>query len=263
MTLIRLTRASDGSEVWINPIRIVSVAKAVKDDTTMIDTQCEDGSMYRVAEPINEVVRLVFGDLENPMPVKSLVWAEHPEAMIYRKIGSLEAERDSARRTASISKCETDRLRNKVESLEAEMKKWVEIANRYASGKGGPRLIIDSSDLEDFLQSERETNEHIDSQLKAWEAAANTRSSVKISSPDDLGKCIAELESQLKAWQEAASVDLVENPDEPPTPCQTPEQLVEQLRSLYRWATRAEKDASELRKSISAIIDVITKIPPF
>lgn len=161
------------------------------------------------------------------------------------------------------------------------------------------------------------------SQLKAWEDAANIRSSVKISSPDDLGKRIAELEakikeweqaafpfdicnieqfypkgvspdalksmiqkiwrrvqgyqsesmslakrvdlaeSQLKAWQEAASVDLVENPDEPPTPCKTPEQLIERLRHLYRWATRAEKDASELRKPMNEIIEIATKVPPF
>lgn len=113
------------------------------------------------------------------------------------------------------------------------------------------------------LQHEKDFSGKIRGQLNGWKEAANIRSSVKIWSPDDLGKRIAELEAELKAWQEAASVDLVENPDDPPPPCQTPEQLVERLRILYRWATRAEKDASELRKPISAIIDVITKIPPF
>lgn len=54
-------------------------------------------------------------------------------------------------------------------------------------------------------------------------------------------------ESQLKAWQDAASVKLVEDSDEIQIPCETPEQLIERLRNLYRWASTSDTAASEAR----------------
>ena len=97
--------------------------------------------------------------------VESIAWSEHPVAVLNRKIGALEAERDAARRTAAIAR-------------------------------------------------------------------------------DHAGK----LEAQVKVWQDAASTQLVEDSDEERVPCQTPEQLIERMRHLYRWASSAEERAKAAEK---------------
>lgn len=79
-----------------------------------------------------------------------------------------------------------------------------------------------------------------------------------ISRHEDDVKRIALLESQIKAWKDAASVQLVEGSDEARIPCETPEQLIERLRTIYRWwstaeqrAKAAEQDAINERESHS------------
>lgn len=75
-------------------------------------------------------------------------------------------------------------------------------------------------------------------------------------------KRIAELEAKMKAWQDAASVDLAESKDEPTIPCKTPEELIERLRHLYRWASTAEKRAAEAEAELAALKYQTQEVPP-
>lgn len=182
MKMIRLTRASDGAEIWINNIRIVSIAKAINDNTTMIDTQCEDGSLCGVTETVDEVLRLISDDPDPVMTCEEV----------------LSSANQNIRRVA---------------------------------------------ELED--------------QVKAWTKAANKGSQASIISPSDLETRIEVYEEQLKAWQDAANIDLVENKGEPAIFRETPEQLIERIRHLYRWAATAENRANKAEVLLRNLRDKI------
>jgi len=50
---------------------------------------------------------------------------------------------------------------------------------------------------------------------------------------------------KILKWKDAASVDLADEGEEPVLRCKTPEELIERLRHLYRWATSMERRVNE------------------
>lgn len=237
--------------------------KATSISAVMTESECihhftfDDGSSW-TCSPTNgwmcewkapEPARRV----QSEPPVESIAWSEHPEAVLNRKIGSLEAERDAARRTAVHARDHAGKLEAKVKVLEADLltareamdfqvkqranlqsflADWERVANKFASNPEGPRLVTSPSELEDFLERNQETEQHLESQLKAWQDAASTQL----------------VEDPRRYLRRAASTLLVEDSDEERVPCQTPEQLIERMRHLYRWASSAEERAKAAEK---------------
>lgn len=148
-----------------------------------------------------EPIKLAWSQPSEDVALKAALQANEEKAT---RVCRLEAERDAARRTAAIA-------REHAGKLEAQVKVWLDVANKYASRDKGPRLITNPSELGDFLERNQETEQH--------------------------------LESQLKAWKDAASIELVEDSGEPATTYNTPDSLASRLQDLYRWASTTEKRA--------------------
>lgn len=254
MAFIKLRIGSDIHE-WVNARAILRIKPRVIDGEScsevvlfgetsgiyeetpdQIIDALEQATGPKIANPLNrdELIELRESLSKQSDGQEVVAWSREPEAMLNRTIGGLEAQRDSARRTASIEKARAEKLEDKVKVLDADLQKalesldfqvkqranlqalladWKRVANKFASNPEGPRLVTSPSELEDFLERNQETEQH--------------------------------LESQLKAWQDAASVQLVEDSDEARTQYQTPEQFIERLRQLYRWASTADAAASE------------------
>lgn len=183
MAFIQLRIRSDVRH-WVNTRAITRVKPRGNGISAYSEVEIFDGTKQVYEETPDEIMAAIE-KANNPLAVHVaaesnkpafIPYAEHPEYMLNRKIGALEAERDSARRTASLARANAEKLEARNALLEAE----------------------------------------------------------------------------IKAWKDAASLNLAPDDEEPSSRYETPESLSDRLRGLYRWATQAEKSATEASVEIAA-----------
>lgn len=59
-------------------------------------------------------------------PAGTIDWVEHPEAMLHRKIGNLEAERDAWKKAANVARCHESKLETDLDTARKDLDFQVE-----------------------------------------------------------------------------------------------------------------------------------------
>lgn len=241
MAFIKLRNHSNTQDKWINSRAILEIEPLSDSSGHFSKVYFFGGAYESFIEDPSEIMAKIEKAMNPPEIVmhkakpNNIVWGEPPEAMLNRKIGALEAERDSARRTASLARATAEKLEARNALLEAEIKAWKDAAS-----------INLSNDADDEV-GKFETPDSLVSRLQGlyrWATQAEKHGTAASAE-------VAEIKAKLEAWRKAANTSPGEvDPDEV---CEilTPGDLTEQIMELYQQAQKAEKHGTEASAEVA------------